>query len=50
MRAMAAPRKYPEEFRERAIRLAIKAPKDPASGRSAIQRIGEQLAIHNECA
>lgn len=43
---MAAPRKYPEELRERAIRLAVEARKDPASRRSAIQRIGEQLGIN----
>jgi len=43
---MAAPRKYPEELRERAIRLALDARKDPASRRSACQRIGEQLGIN----
>ena len=28
---MAAPRKYPDELRERVIRLVIDAKKDPAS-------------------
>ncbi len=43
---MAAPRKYPEELRERAIRLAIDARRDPASRPSACKRIGEQLGIN----
>lgn len=29
MRAMAAPRKYPEVFRERAIRMAVDLGRDP---------------------
>jgi transposase len=43
---MAAPRKYPPELRERAIRLAVDARRDPAAGRSAFKRIGEQLGIN----
>jgi len=43
---MAAPRKYPDALRERTIRLTLDARKDPASRRSAIQGIGEQLAIN----
>jgi len=43
---MAAPRKYPDELRERAIRLAIDARKDPASRPGACQRIGQQLGIN----
>lgn len=42
---MAAPRKYPDELRERAIRLAVDARKDPASRPGACKRIGEQLGI-----
>jgi len=40
---MAAPRKYPEEHRERAIRLAVEARRDPATRANACRRIGEQL-------
>jgi len=45
---MTAPRKYPEELRERAIRLTVDARKDPASRPSACVRIGEQLGINPE--
>ena len=45
---MAAPRKYPEELRERAIRLALDARKDPASRPGACTRIGQQLGINPE--
>ena len=45
---MVAPRKYPEELRERAIRLALDARKDPASRPGACRRIGEQLGINPE--
>jgi transposase len=48
MRVMAAPRKYPEELRERAIRLAVEARRDPASRPGACRRIGEQLGINPE--
>jgi len=45
---MAAPRKYPEELRERAIRLTLDARKDPVGRPSACVRIGEQLGINAE--
>ena len=45
---MAAPRKYPEELRERAIRLAVEARQDPATRTGALRRIGEQLGINPE--
>ncbi len=45
---MVAPRKYPEELRERAIRLALDARKDPASRPGACARIGEQHGINPE--
>jgi len=45
---MAAPRKYPEELRERAIRLTLDARKDPAGRPGACARIGEQLGINPE--
>jgi transposase len=45
---MAAPRKYPDELRERAIRLAVEARRDPATRAGALRRIGEQLGINPE--
>lgn len=45
---MAAPRKYPDELRERAIRLTIEARTDPATRPGACRRIGEQLGINAE--
>jgi transposase len=46
--SMVAPRKYPEELRERSIRLALDARKSPASRAGACRRIGEQLGINPE--
>jgi transposase len=45
---MPAPRKYPDELRERAIRLTVEARKDPADRAGACKRIGEQLWINAE--
>ena len=45
---MAAPRKYPEELRERAIRLAVDARRDPVTRGGALKRIGDQLGINPE--
>jgi transposase len=45
---MAAPRKYPDELRERATRLAVEARRDPATRTGALKRIGEQLGINPE--
>lgn len=45
---MAAPRKYPDELRERAISMVIDAKKDPATRANAAGRIGEQLGINGE--
>lgn len=45
---MAAPRKYPDELRERAIALAIQARRDPATRAGAIARIAGQLGINPE--
>jgi transposase len=46
--SMVAPRKYPEELRERSIRMTLDARQDPASCPSACRRIGEQLGINPE--
>jgi transposase len=48
MRVMAAPRKYPEELRERAIRMAVDLRRDPATRTGALRRVGEQLGISPE--
>ncbi|WP_406500026.1 transposase [Streptomyces sp. NBC_00846] len=48
MPIMAAPRKYPDELRERATRLAIEARKDPAGRAGAIKRVADQLDVHPE--
>jgi transposase len=45
---MAAPRKYPDELRERAARLAVEARRDPTSASGAIKRIADQLGVHPE--
>lgn len=45
---MAAPRKYPEELKERATRLAMDARADASTRRGAIARISEQLDVHPE--
>lgn len=45
---MAAPKKYPDELRERATRLAVEARKDPAARAGAVKRIADQLGIHPE--
>src|SRR5262245_66209039 len=45
---MPALRKYPEELRERAIRLATDARKDPATRPGSLRRVGEQLGINPE--
>ena len=43
---MAAPRKYPEELRERAIRMAVELRRDAATKSGALTRVGEQLGIN----
>ncbi|MFC6577869.1 transposase [Planomonospora parontospora] len=45
---MAAPRKYPDELRERATRLAVEACKNPVARNGAIRRIADQLDVHPE--
>lgn len=43
---MFAPRKQPDELRERATRMAVDARKDPETRTEAIRCIGEQLGVH----
>jgi transposase len=45
---MVAPRKYSDELRERATRLAVEARKDPVGRTGAIRRIADQLDVHPE--
>ena len=45
---MAAPRRYPDELRERAIRMAVELRRDPATRTGALRRVGEQLGINRE--
>ena len=45
---MAAPRKYPEELRERAISMAVDLRRDPATRTGALRRVGEQLGVNPE--
>ena len=45
---MAPPRKYPDELRERATRLAVEARRDPVSSVGAVRRIADQLGVHPE--
>ncbi|MEV6930400.1 transposase [Dactylosporangium sp. NPDC051485] len=45
---MLVPRKYPDDLRERATRLAVESRRDPASAVGAIRRIAGQLGVHPE--
>ena len=45
---MAAPRKYGDELRERATRMAVEARRDPATRVGAIKRVADQLGMHPE--
>src|SRR3954451_18274044 len=48
MRVMAAPRKYPDELRERATRMAVEARRDPATRAGALARVPAQLGVNPE--
>jgi transposase len=51
MGVMAAPRKYPEEVRERAVRLVrdlVDDPDDAMTITGACRRVGEQLGINTD--
>ena len=45
---MAAPRKYGDELRGRATRMAVDARRDPGARSGAIPRIAAQLGVHPE--
>jgi transposase len=48
MRVMAAPKRYPEELRERATRMAVEARRDPATRPGALARVAAQLGVNPE--
>ncbi len=45
---MSAPRKFSDELRERATRMALELRRDPATRSGAIRRVSEQLGMHPE--
>jgi transposase len=45
---MPAPRKYPEELKQRAVRLVLEAQSDPDTARGAVRRIADQLGVGYE--
>ena len=45
---MPAPKKYPDEMRDRAIRLVLDIAEDAGSITAACRRIGEQLGINSD--
>jgi transposase len=48
MRVMSAPRKFNDELRERAARMAVELRQDPATRSGAIRRVAERLGMHPE--
>ena len=45
---MPAPRKYPDEMRDRAIRLVADIAEDAGSITAACRRVGDQLGINSD--
>ena len=45
---MSAPKKFSDELRERATRMAVELRQDPATKSGAISRVAEQLGMHPE--
>ncbi|MFI6578098.1 transposase [Nocardiopsis sp. NPDC050513] len=45
---MPAPRKYPDELRERATRMVVEARRDAATRDGAIARTADQLGVNRE--
>ncbi|AHI23410.1 transposase [Corynebacterium vitaeruminis] len=45
---MPANKKYPDELRDRAVRLVFEAKEDPTTANGAVGRIAEQLGINKE--
>ena len=45
---MAAPRKYPDEVRDRAVRLVLDIAESAGSVSGACRRVGEELGINSD--
>ena len=45
---VAAPRKYPQELRERAVRLVVDAKAESGNLKGACREVGGQLGVHPE--
>ena len=45
---MPAQRKYPEELRERAVKMVLEIRDREGKGRGEIARVGRQLGVHPE--
>ncbi len=45
---MPAQRKYPEELRERAVRMVLEVRARDGKGRGKLARVGRQLGVHPE--
>lgn len=45
---MPAPKKYPEELKERGIRLCLDALADPDRAKGCFKRVGDELGINAE--
>jgi transposase len=45
---VAAQKKYPDELRERAVKMVLEVREREGSGRGEIARIGRQLDVHPE--
>jgi transposase len=45
---VAAQKKYPDELRERAVKLVLEVREREGSGRGEIARVGRQLGVHPE--
>ena len=43
---MPAPRKYPDELKNRAIRLTLDALADPDRSRGCFRRVGDELGVN----
>src|SRR6266516_372772 len=48
MGAMPAQRKYPEELRERALKVVLKIQDREGKGQGEVARVARQLGIHRE--
>ena len=48
MGAMPAQRRYPEELRERAVKMVLEIRAREGKGRGELARVGRQLGVHPE--